>query len=150
MHVIASFEHSAFLELAINRLQQNGIKKEDIVAVPMDELMDPPQVFDTIHRADGTSLLDLAAILATVFSVLGATFGFQMRWGPIIWGLFGFVFGAVLGFMIDRLNTKKRRTTPVQFNTEVVLIILCQETELQAIKAILKEFMAQRIGILQI
>ena len=87
MHIISSFEHSAFLELAINHLQEKGIEKENIVAVPLHNMKDQLKLFDTIHRSDGESLLDLAAVLGTVFSVLGASFGFVLTWGPIIWGL---------------------------------------------------------------
>src|SRR5947207_2484465 len=99
MHVISSFEHSTFLELAINKLQQSGIEKECIVAVPLETTADQPKLFDTIHRADGYSLFDLAAVCGTIFSVLGATFGFELKWGPIIWGLIGLALGAIAGFI---------------------------------------------------
>ena len=63
---------------------------------------------DSIDQSDGLSLFDLAAVLATVFSVLGASYGFIWRWGPIIWGLIGLAFGAIIGFIIDFLLTKKK------------------------------------------
>lgn len=106
IHVISSFEHSTFLELAIVKLQQSGIKKEEIVAVPLDTPSEKPRLFDTIRRADGYSLFDLAAVLGTVFSVLGASFGFEWKWGPIIWGLIGLAIGAFIGFVIDFFYTK--------------------------------------------
>jgi hypothetical protein len=148
MHVISTFEHSAYLELAINQLQQSGIKKESIVAVPLEITAEQPKLFDTIHRADGYSLFDLAAVIGTVFSVLGASFGFALEWGPIIWALIGMVFGLVVGFIIDYIYSKKHihNRKLKSMNTEVVLIVKCVETEYQSIKEILAEHKAIGIG----
>ena len=149
MHIISSFEHSAFLELAINKLQEKGIEKENIVAVPLQNMKDQPKLFDTIHRSDGESLLDLAAVLGTVFSVLGASFGFVLTWGPIIWGLLGLAFGAIIGFMIDYLLTKKHKKSKTNLNTEVILIVSCKENEYDTVKRILFENRALGVGELR-
>lgn len=148
MYIISSFEHSAFLELAINKLQLNGINKECIVAVPLESMEVQPKLFDTIHRADGYSLFDLAAVCGTIFSVLGATFGFELKWGPIIWGLLGLAIGAFVGFIIDYIFTKKRiyNQREKNLNTEVILIVKCEEKEVQTINEILSENMAIGIG----
>ena len=149
MHIISSFEHSAFLELAINLLQEKGIEKEDIVAVPLQNMKDQPKLFDTIHRSDGESLLDLAAVLGTVFSVLGASFGFVLTWGPIIWGILGLAFGAIIGFMIDYLLTKKHKKSKTSLHTEVILIVNCKENEYETVKRILFENRALGVGELR-
>ena len=149
MHIISSFEHSAFLELAINHLEEKGIKKENIVAVPLHNMKDQLRLFDTIHRSDGESLLDLAAVLGTVFSVLGASFGFVLKWGPIIWGLLGLAFGAIIGFMIDYLLTKKHKKGKTSLNTEVILIVSCKENEYETVKRILFENRALGVGELR-
>ena len=149
MHIISSFEHSAFLELALNKLQEKGIEKENIVAVPLQNMKDQPKLFDTIHRSDGESLLDLAAVLGTIFSVLGASFGFVLTWGPIIWGLLGLAFGAIIGFMIDYLLTKKHKKSKTNLNTEVILIVSCKENEYDTVKRILFENRALGVGELR-
>ena len=146
MHVISSFEQSTFLELAINKLQENGIEKENIVAVPLENIKEPAKIFDTIHRADGISLIDLSAVMGTIFSVLGATFGFVLEWGPIIWGLIGLVMGAMIGFIIDLFFSKKRRGRLTYLYTEIVLIVNCQETQFQMVRKILQEHFAFGIG----
>jgi hypothetical protein len=69
MYIIASFEYSTTLELALNKLEQNGIKKENIVAVPLDNRVEEPLLFDTIHHSDGKSLIDTPAILGTIFMI---------------------------------------------------------------------------------
>jgi hypothetical protein len=150
MHVISTFEHSAYLELAINKLQENGIDKENIVAIPLENIMEPAKIFDTIHRADGISLLDVSAVMGTIFSVLGASIGFVLKWGPIIWGLIGLALGAILGFIIDFYIGKNRKKKTTNLNSEVVLIVLCQEIQFQMVKNILKEYMSLGIGQLKI
>jgi hypothetical protein len=132
-------------------LQESGIEKENIVAVPLNEnIKEQPKIFDTIHRADGISLLDLSAVMGTIFSVLGASFGFVLKWGPIIWGLIGLALGAICGFLIDYCMTKKRIKIKTHSITEVVLIIKCQENQYQTVKNILMEYMALGIGKLRI
>jgi hypothetical protein len=150
MHVISTFEHSAYLELTINKLQENGIDKENIVAIPLENIMEPAKIFDTIHRADGISLLDVSAVMGTIFSVLGASIGFVLKWGPIIWGLIGLALGAILGFIIDFYIGKNRKKKTTNLNSEVVLIVLCQEIQFQMVKNILKEYMSLGIGQLKI
>lgn len=150
MQIISSFEYCTSLEMAINQLEETGILKEDIVAVPLENIVQQTNLFDTIHHSDGLSLLDLAAVLGTVFSVLGASYGFILNWGPIIWGLIGLAFGAILGFIIDFLLTKKGLKKKKMINTEVILIIKCNEDEYQSVKNILTDNLAFGIGKLMV
>ena len=82
MYIIASFEQSIFLELAISALEQRGIQKNQILAVPLDKRTEPRKLLDTIHRADGYSLFDVAAVLGTCGMLLGAIYGMVLNWGP--------------------------------------------------------------------
>lgn len=149
IQIISSFEHSVSLELALTELEENGIEKENIVAVPLDPLKAPTKALDTIHRSDGKSLLDLAAILGTIFSVLGASYGFALDWGPIIWGLLGLAFGACIGFIIDYIFTNKQNNLNKQINTEVILIIKCPEQKSRMVKQILVDHLALGVGFLK-
>ncbi|MGW9019836.1 hypothetical protein, partial [Priestia megaterium] len=108
MNIIASFDRSVYLELALTALKENGIPKEQILAVPLDKRTEERKLFDTIHKSDGISLFDLGASLAVVFSVFGASYGFIATWGPIIWGLIGTAGGFLIGFLIDLFITKRR------------------------------------------
>lgn len=160
MLIISSFEHSTYLELAITDLEQRGIPQKDIYAVPLDKVSEERKIFDTIHQADGISLFDGAAILSSVFMLLGSIYGFVMKWGPIIWGLIGLLLGAVLGLLLDlfagRLKRKlkginsanKRRKT--NQNSEVVLIIRCELEEARMIKQVLRDNFAFGIGELKV
>jgi hypothetical protein len=139
LYVIATFEQTIFLELVITALEQKGIVKEKILAVPMDKRTEPRKLFDTIHRSDGFSMFDAAAILGTCFMLLGSIYGYILKWGPIIWGIIGVVFGILLGFVLKLLIVKKRNYVTKNITSEVVLIIRCEEHQWDTIEKILWE-----------
>ena len=74
------FENSIFIELAITALEQNGISNEKILAAPLDKRAEQRKLFDTIHRADGLSLFDASAMLGTCLMLLGAIYGYVLKW----------------------------------------------------------------------
>lgn len=146
MHVIASFEHSNFLELAITDLEQKGIEKNRICAIPLHKTTKERVLFDTIHQADGQSMFDLPAILATISMTLGVTWGFMWKWGPIIWGLLSFVGGLAVGLVIKYLFYKNSLKERFRCNTEVVLIIDCKPDEVKTVETVLFNHLAIGIG----
>lgn len=147
MYVIASFEHSAFLELAITDLEQKGLPRTAILAVPLSVLQEERRLFDTIHRADGASLFDGAAVLGTVGMSLGVVFGFIWAWGPIVWGLLGFFAGGLLGFIIDYAITRRTRVRRANGTAaEVVVMVSCEAKDREMVERVLWEHMANAIG----
>ncbi|WP_026565750.1 membrane protein [Bacillus sp. UNC41MFS5] len=144
MYVIASFEHSLHLELSINELEQKGIKKENIFVVPLVPKIGQSKIFDTIHRSDGTSLMDAPAILGTLLAVLGATYGYILNWGPIIWGLIGLGTGFVLGFIFELLINRKKlyRKRRKESATEVFVLVMCYGTQSEMVAEVLYEYFA--------
>ncbi|MDF2963915.1 MAG: hypothetical protein K0S39_5650, partial [Paenibacillus sp.] len=141
MYVVATFEQSIFLELAITAIEQKGISKQQMLAFPLDKRTEPRRMFDTIHRADGFSLLDAAAILGTCFMLLGGIYGFELEWGPILWGIIGALSGILLGialkFLAMKTRNKKSNVKSSKSNTEVVLMIQCEEHQWESIEKIL-------------
>jgi hypothetical protein len=140
MQLFSTFENNPFLELAISTLEKKGVKKEKIFAVPLDNRMEERKVFDTIHRSDGTSLIDIGMALATAFSVIGASIGFKLAWGPIFWGIIAAIIGFIVGFSI-RLFTevifKKKKRSLKGKQSEVILIVDCEDTQAEFIENIL-------------
>jgi len=131
VYIIASFEHSIYVELAITALIKNGVPKEKILAVPLDKNKEARTILDTIYKSDGVSMVDGALILGTIFMVLGTIYGFVLEWGPILWALIGLLFGAVLGLVLDTL-INKRRGNNAKVNgesTEVVIMINCKKVQ---------------------
>ncbi|MDH7479874.1 MAG: hypothetical protein QHH02_07680 [Syntrophomonadaceae bacterium] len=154
MFVLAAFDHSYHLELAITDLEKRGIQRKNIGAVPLDIKKEPPRLLDTLHRADGISLFDGAVILGTVFMILGAIYGFVLRWGPIIWGLIGLFAGAALGFALDsllgRVQHRNRAKRAAGRSPEVVLIIRCQQREYEMVERVLWDNQALGVGIFKL
>lgn len=138
MHIISTFEHSKYLELAITAIQMKGIPKEDILAVPLDKRGEHAKLFDTLHSSDGVSLMDLSTLFGAIFLLFGTIYGFLLKWGPILWGLIGLLIGFSLGFFIKFLFIKKY-TVNRQNKTlsEVVLIISCSAQQVDLIHDIL-------------
>lgn len=135
--MVATFEQTIFVELALSALEQKGILREKILAVPLDKRTEPRRLLDTIHRADGFSMFDGAAVLATVLMLLGAIYGYEWKWGPIIWGLIGAVSGFVIGLLGKLLFMKKGNYGTKKISAEVVVIIHCSEGQWEMVEQIL-------------
>ncbi|MDR3589148.1 MAG: hypothetical protein P4N41_05755 [Negativicutes bacterium] len=146
MHIVASFEHSTFLELAITDLEQKGIERNRICAIPLNKMTKERALIDTLHQADGQSMFDLPAVIATIFMTLGVAWGFMWKWGPIIWGLLAFVGGLALGFIIKYLLYKNSLKGSSRCNTEVVLLIDCKADEVETVETVLFNHLALGIG----
>ncbi|RID89512.1 hypothetical protein D1953_00965 [Peribacillus asahii] len=138
MQIFATFEHSTYLELAISELEEKGIK--NILAVPLNNRKEERKLFDTLHQSDGVSLISKGSILAFLFSTIGITKGFVLEWGPIIWGLIGAGSGFLIGFLIDLFIKKviKRKQRLLRGkNSEVILIVECEEHQKEHVENIL-------------
>ncbi|WP_099364037.1 hypothetical protein [Fredinandcohnia onubensis] len=145
MQVFATFKSNDYMEIAIAEIEKTGIKSEDIFAVPLDKRKEDVRLFDTLNRSDGTTLFDIGAALATAFSVIGASIGFNLTWGPIYWGLIGAAVGFMIGFAIRlcvELVSKKKKRSQKGNSTEIILIIECEEPQAKQIEFILWEYHA--------
>ncbi|MGD6896552.1 hypothetical protein [Bacillus sp. OG2] len=140
MQLFSTFEHSISLEMAVSTLEKKGIKREKIYIVPLDNRQEKHKLFDGLNRSDGTSLIDIGAALATAFSVVGASIGFKLAWGPIYWGLItaaaGFLIGVGIRFFTEAIVKKKRRQLK-GVHSEVILIVECEDAEGELVENIL-------------
>lgn len=135
MYIVSTFEHSKYLELAITAIQMKGIMKENILAVSLDKRGEKRALFDSIHSADGISMLDIPALLATFFGIFGSIYGFVLVWGPLFGGLIGIALGGLTGLGIKLFTTKKYRNRQnIMKSKEVILIIQCTENQLEMVK----------------
>lgn len=140
MYIVASYEHSASVEIALTELEQNGVKKSDILALPLQVRNKKTRLFDNAHYSDGVSFVDLATILGSIFMLLGGIYGFVLKLGPVLWALIGLVVGGVLGFLIKLIAIKKMPTIDLFGRikaTEVFLMVKCSEGNDELIKDIL-------------
>lgn len=150
MHVVASFEHSLHLELAVTDLEQKGIEPKRICAIPLKTMKKERQLFDNIHRSDGESMFDVPAILGTIFMLFGVLWGFMWKWGPIIWGLIGLFLGFAIGFVWKYLLYIRNGKNIINGKvTEVVVVVECKPDEVRVIEAVLYKHLALAIGVKQ-
>lgn len=137
MFIIATFENSISIELTLSELEHYEVPNDKILAVPLDKRSEHRQLFDSIHKADGLSLFDSAAILGTCMMLLGAIYGYILEWGPIIWGIIGAVSGLLIGFLIKMLLIKRNKSETNSFSSEIVLMIRCENHQWHMIENIL-------------
>jgi len=145
MQVFCTFENHSYLEIAITSLEKIGVQKDEIYAVPLDNRSEPTRLFDTLHRSDGISFIDIAMPLATAFSVVLASIGFELAWGPIYWGLIGAVLGFVVGLTISLIKhfvIEKKINIGSKKTSEVILIVECSPSKGEQVEKILWEHLA--------
>lgn len=150
MYFIATFEQSTFIELAVTALEQEGVEQERIFAAPLDKRKETVRIFDSIERADGVSMLDVSAVLGTCGMLLGAVYGFELTWGPILWGIIGAFSGIAVGLLLKLLSFRIKRTALRKKSiTEVVLIIHYDGSDQKVIEQLLWDHMALGISKVQ-
>ncbi len=111
MHIVASFDYASSLEMAFLKLEQNGIEKKNIVAIPLDKRAEDSMLSDTLQHSDGKSLLDKAAIIGLILMIFGFIYGYVLAWGPIIFNLEGatsIVAPNTLGNKVHKTRTKNK------------------------------------------
>lgn len=151
MLIVATFDYSQFVELAITELEEKGIDKEKILAVPMIQKDRNFAILDTIHHADGVSIFDTAAVFSTTCMTLGVIYGFIWHWGPIIWGLIGLFGGAIIGLILDYVLTKRKLSMERKNKvSELVLIVSCEITQRKLVETVLRSNTAFGIGKVEV
>ncbi|CQR72242.1 hypothetical protein SOV_12050 [Sporomusa ovata DSM 2662] len=147
MLITATFDHSQFVELAITELEEKGIAREKILAIPLVQERKDFAILDTIHRADGVSIFDSASVFATTGMTLGVIYGFVWHWGPIIWGLIGLIVGTAVGIVLDYILTKRKLSTERKAKvSELVLIVSCEKTQSDLVETVLRNNTAFGVG----
>ncbi|MDQ1914289.1 hypothetical protein RAC89_28320 [Paenibacillus sp. GD4] len=150
MQILATFEYSTFLEIAITELEEKGITA--VYAVPLDMRKKEPRLLDSIHRADGLSFIDKGMIFAFMFSTIGASKGFVWQGGPIIWGIVGAILGFLIGVALNWLvyllkRNKKQLQLKMGKKGDVILIVTCEDNQVSVVEDILWDHKALGLAI---
>ncbi|RSK25888.1 hypothetical protein EJF36_02705 [Bacillus sp. HMF5848] len=154
MHIVASFQHSLSLEYALTSIEEYGISKDKIWTVPLETQALQTKIFDSTHGTDGISVINAALALGTAFAVVGASVGFKLFLGPIIWGIIGLVIGFFVGFIFQYIRkkskSKKIHDPAAQITSEVIIIIECANHNMaKEIEGIMKEAKVIGLGIIK-
>jgi hypothetical protein len=150
MYIFATFKYNMEMELTLRELEELGLTKDQILVIPLDKIKFQTKVMDSMHRSDGRSLIDLAAIFGIIFMLLGVIYGFIFYLGPILWGLFGLVFGSILGFLIDYYFTKKNEQSirKRDSDADLVIMIQCPKEKQEKVEDVLWNNMVLGVGVL--
>ncbi|WP_152444004.1 hypothetical protein [Bacillus sp. THAF10] len=136
------------MELTLRELEELGLRKDQILVVPLDKVKYQTKTIDSMHRTDGRSLVDLAAIFGIIFMLLGVIYGYVFYLGPILWGLFGLLFGFIVGFLIDYYFTKKgeKSMRKRESDADVIIMIHCPLEKQDKIEDILWNNLVLGVG----
>lgn len=135
MYIVSSFEHSVNLEAAITAIQMLGVAKEDILAVPLDKMNEQRKLFDTTRTSDSLSSLDIPMVLAAIFCLMGAIYGFILPMGPVLLGIAGMFAGFGLGLLIKMFTSKKYGDRQKdKMASEVMLLIACKKEQMELLQ----------------
>lgn len=150
MYLLASFHYCLHTEIAIAKVEELGVKKEQILAVPLEIRGETRNIFDTIHHADGISMIDGGMILGSACMVLGVIYGFVLAWGPIIWGLLGLAGGLLIGFLLDLTFTRFSHSQARRNDKdgELFLMVQCEPHLVDQVKKTLWDHLALGVAVL--
>lgn len=126
--IVASFEHSIAIEIALTELERIGIQKSNLLTLPLRIRNEKKKLFDNSHYSDGVSFVDLATILGSILMLVGGIYGFVLKQGPVLWALYGLVAGGILGFFIKFMAIRKLPALDLFGRvraTEVVMMVRC-------------------------
>jgi hypothetical protein len=127
----------------ITALIEEGIPRNNIFSVSLDKRKEKPKMFDTIHQSDGISLFDTGAACATALAVIGSSYGFVLKGGPILWGCIGAIVGFLIGFVMDLLVKRKSpNNQTIGKMSEVVILVDCSKQQVDMVESILWNHMA--------
>ncbi|TKC16783.1 hypothetical protein [Robertmurraya kyonggiensis] len=136
MLVIGLFKQSIELEQALAELENKMIPKEHVLVTFMDKKNKEQE-----HRVHP---FEIGMCFGTAGAVIGATCGFAMTLGPIIWGLIGLIIGYWVGAGIHFLVHIRKKASP--FLHEVTVIVQCSKEQFLHVRELFWEYGALSIG----
>ncbi|MGX6442914.1 hypothetical protein ACWM35_06740 [Neobacillus sp. K501] len=141
MLIISIFEQSIELEQALAELEKI-LKKENILVVFMDKDENA-----NIYGEHSPHAFEIGISVGTGAAVIGASAGFVLTLGPILWGLIGAFSGFFVGigsyFLVKKLmaHSKRRKN-----KCEVTVIIECTRDKIEMVNKILWKYKALSVG----
>ncbi|MFT8362515.1 MAG: hypothetical protein ABF608_04990 [Sporolactobacillus sp.] len=135
--ILAAFDYSSYIEMALSALVPQKLSKSSLAVFPLYNKPYPDRHMP-IHEQSQT---DLYFILATISGVLGASIGFLLYWGPIIWGILASVAGFFIGYLLELVWIRRRRHKEPQ----IILVIRCPQEKVDEVCHIL--WMCQASGL---
>jgi hypothetical protein len=145
MLLISIFNQTIDLELALAELEECSIPKECILVAFMNS--HPKNI---TLQTFSSKAFEIGICIAKGCAVLGASFGFILKWGPIIWGLIAALIGFTIGFgfyFLFKWHSFYLKKTNKK--GDVTVIIQCHVEQQSAIQEILWKYQALSIGYVE-
>ena len=145
--IIGTFEHSLELELLLGSLENNCISRKNIRVVPMESDPKNPFQYDSKKKDIKYKAAEVGISCATGFSVVGASVGFILPWGPVFCGLIASVLGFFVGFTVYSYlkKLKSYKNIPDKL-PEVTVMVKCQEEQSVSITNMMWKYRALTVG----
>ena len=148
MIIVGTFEQTIEMEQALAVLESKYVTREQILVTFMES--DPNERLQGRTWSARSNAFEVGMACATGSAVIGASIGFILTLGPIIWGLLGAFIGFTIGYSIYYLNNKNGSKMPKRL-PEVTVIIQCLEgDQIQLIKNVLWNYKALTVGVLKL
>lgn len=139
MLIIGLFKQSIELEQALAELEKI-ISRERILIAFMDS-------GENKNDLNNPHAFEVGISFGTAGAVIGASCGFVLTLGPILWGLFGTAIGFALGLLAYSLvkNGRKRQKQADRMD-EATIIIQCEAEQTRKIIMLLQKYQALSVG----
>lgn len=146
MIIIGTFAHSIELEQALSQFEKLGIARRQLLVVCMDsQSKQSPEEQLSPEGSSSANGVEVGLATGTALSVIGTCVGFNLSWGPIIWGLITAIIGFFLGFGIHAMVRKPLERLP-KVNPEVTVIVQCPEDQFERVRNVMWKHRALSVG----
>jgi hypothetical protein len=127
-------------------LESSLVSTDQILVIFMEN--EPAQVKGTGRTSEiHSKAFEVGMASATGSAVIGASIGFVLAWGPIIWGLICVIIGFTIGYCVYYfLKKEKVHTHRIKKEAEILVIIQCTEILAHPIREILWKYQALTVG----
>ena len=146
MNIFGTFKQSIEIEQALAELESRFISKEQIIVAFMDNASSPAQLSARTSNIKSNAF-EVGVACATGSAVIGASIGFELTWGPIIWGIITTIIGFYIGYSLYYFNKKNRiHLDQRKKEPEILVIIQCTKKQAPQIKELMWQYQALTVG----
>lgn len=146
MIIVATFNQTIELDQALSEIEKINVSNEHMMVVFMNEQSprnSPKRLLVDIKA----TAFEIGIAVATGLSVVGASIGFTLHLGPIIWGLIMAIIGFFLGYFLYVFFHHHHAGKEHNLPPEISVIIQCPQDKYQHISTILWKNKAFSIGV---
>ncbi|WP_284644134.1 hypothetical protein [Paenibacillus silviterrae] len=141
MYLVSTFHHSFEVELLLNRMEEAGVTRQNIMVLPLNQ--DEWRVNRiSATSTGGSNILDIPLAIGTATMLLGVIYGYVLYLGPVLWGLFGLVGGTLgtLGVVSIAQRKSKKHGKKSRGGSEILILLRCDPSEERMLKELIKDF----------